>query len=58
MPADTRGPPVVGTAENATAEKWRVIRSALDSWSRTTRLCVIYLTINVPVDILIWLVKH
>jgi hypothetical protein len=47
---DDRAPPEVG--------KWQVIRSALDNWGRTTRLCVIYLTVNVPVDILVWLVRH
>jgi hypothetical protein len=54
MPDESRAPP----DDRGVAEKWRVIRSALDDWGRTTRLCVIYLTINVPVDILIWLVKH
>jgi hypothetical protein len=49
--ADDRGPP-------ASVEKWRVVRSALDNWGRTTRLCLIYLTINVPVDVLVWLVRH
>ena len=39
-------------------EKWRVVRSALDNWGRTTRLCVIYLTLNIPADILILLLKH
>ena len=53
MSDDTRGPP---GAESA--EKGGVIRFALDNWGRTTRLCVIYLTVNVPVDILIWLIKH
>jgi hypothetical protein len=50
MHEDPRGPPE--------AEKWRTVRSALDSWGRTTRLCVICLTVNVPVDMLIWLIKH
>jgi len=36
----------------------RAVRSALDSWSRTARLCLIYLTMNVPVDVLAWLIKH
>jgi hypothetical protein len=49
--ADDRGPP-------ASVEKWREVRSALDNWGRTTRLCLIYLTINVPVDVLVWLVRH
>jgi hypothetical protein len=39
-------------------EKWRTVRSALDSWDRTARMCVIYLTLNVPVEILAWLIKH
>jgi len=39
-------------------EKWRTIRAALDSWSGTARLCLIYLTMNVPVDFLAWMIKH
>ena len=38
------------------AEKWQTVRTALDSWDRTARLCVICLTVNVPVDLLVWLV--
>jgi hypothetical protein len=50
MPDDPRAPPE--------AEKWRMVRSALDNWGRTTRLCVIYLTVNVPVDVLVWLIRR
>ena len=39
-------------------EKWQTVRSALDSWSRTFCLCLICLSVNVPVDVLAWLVKH
>lgn len=39
-------------------EKERTVRSALDSWDRTARLCVIYLTANVPLDVLAWLIRH
>jgi hypothetical protein len=35
------------------SEKWRVVCSTIDDWSRATRLCVIYLTVNVPVDVLL-----
>ncbi|MEA2203120.1 MAG: hypothetical protein QOI89_3886 [Solirubrobacteraceae bacterium] len=34
--------------------RWRVVRSALQSWSRTTRLCVIILIAGVPMDALTW----
>lgn len=49
MPDDSRAPPGEGE---------RAIRSALDSWSRTARLCLIYLTANVPVDVLVWLIRR
>lgn len=39
-------------------EKWRTVRFALDSWNRTARMCVIYLALNVPVEILAWLLRH
>lgn len=39
-------------------EKWRTVRSALDDWGRTVRMCAIYLTLNVPVGFLAWLIKH
>lgn len=38
--------------------KWRTIQAALGSWSGTARLCLIYLTMNIPVDALIWLLRH
>jgi len=50
MPDDPRPPPG--------AEKWRTVRSAIEDWGQTARLCVIALTFNVPVDILNWLIKH
>jgi hypothetical protein len=31
-------------------ERWRVVRSALTSWSRTARLCLILLIIGISVD--------
>ena len=40
-------------------EKWQTVRSALDSWSRTLRLCLICLFLNVPVDVLVvWLLRR
>jgi hypothetical protein len=50
MADDPRAPPDGG--------KEQVVRSALDSWTRTARLCVIYLTVNVPLDVLAWLIRH
>jgi hypothetical protein len=50
--ANPRPPPDQGTG------KWQTVRVALDSWPGTARLCVIYLTMNVPVDVLAWLIKH
>ena len=50
MPNETRAPPG--------GDKQRTVRSALQSWDRTARLCVIYLTMNVPLDVLAWLVRH
>lgn len=50
MPDDPRAPP--GTA------KWQTVRSALDSWDRTARLCVICLAADIPVGLLAWLVVH
>jgi hypothetical protein len=38
--------------------KWQTVRSALTSWSRTLRLCLICLSVNVPVDVLAWLVRR
>jgi hypothetical protein len=49
---DSRSPPDQG------AGKWQTVRVALDSWSGTARLCLIYLTMNIPVDVLTWLIKH
>jgi hypothetical protein len=40
-------------------ERWQTVRSALDSWSRTARLCLIYLTMNAPMGgVLVLLIKH
>ncbi len=62
MTKDPRSPPgAMKSSEDAKSsedEKWRTVRSALDSWNRTARMCVIYLTLNVPVEILAWLIKH
>lgn len=38
--------------------KWPTVRSALTSWSRTIRLCLICLSLNVPVDVLVWLLRR
>ncbi len=38
--------------------KWQTVRYALDSWSRTVRLCLIVLAMQAPVTVLIWLIKH
>ena len=42
------------------AEEQRTVRSALDSWSRTARLCTIYVVHGViPVAIVLpWLIGH
>jgi hypothetical protein len=40
------------------AERWRTVQYALESWSRTVRLCLIFLTMNVPVGVLAWLIRH
>jgi hypothetical protein len=50
MPDDPRAPPGADTE--------RTVRSALDSWERTARLCVIYLALNVPLDVLAWLIRR
>jgi hypothetical protein len=34
------------------------VRSALDSWSRTARLCLIYLAMGIPGAALAWLIIH
>jgi hypothetical protein len=61
MTEEARPPPEAKKSPEDRAsedEKWRTVRSALDSWDRTARMCVIYLTLNVPVEILAWLIKH
>lgn len=42
------------------AEEQRTVRSALDSWYRTVRLCTIYIAHGViPVAIVLpWLIRH
>lgn len=35
--------------------KWRVVQSSLDSWPRTTRLCLILLIISIPMDATTWM---
>lgn len=32
--------------------RWRTVRHALGSWSRTARLCLILLTLSVPSELL------
>lgn len=56
MPKDPRSPPDDESPSDEAKEV--AVRSALDSWPRTARLCVIYLTVNVPLDVLAWLVKR
>lgn len=46
---DPRSPP---------AGMWRTVGAALDSWSRTARFCLIYLTMNVPMGVFAWLIRH
>lgn len=46
---DPRSPP---------REKWGTVGAALDSWSRTARLCLIYLTMNVPMGVFALLIRH
>lgn len=45
---------------NPAAEMWRAVESALTSWSRTARLCLIYLAKGSPAlaGALAWLVRH
>ncbi len=45
-----RSPPYPG--------RWRTVQFALDSWSRTARLCLIYLTMNAPVGVLAMMIKR
>lgn len=55
MDDDSRVPP------DADIDKWRVVSSALESWSRTARLCVICLVMSVPLvcTIIIWVaIRH
>jgi hypothetical protein len=43
---------------NSDPGRWRTVQSALSSWSRTVRLCLIYLVWSTPVGALIWLIRH
>lgn len=47
-----KSPALVGTG------KWRTVQVALDSWPGTVRLCLINLTVYVPIDVFVWLVRH
>ena len=38
------------------AERWSTVRSALDSWPRTIRLCMILMAMTAPADV--WLIWH
>jgi hypothetical protein len=40
-----------------TPDWWRVVRSALESWSRTTRLCLILLIVGVLLCAEIWTLR-
>lgn len=31
-------------------EKWKTITAAIESWGKTTRLCLVLLLLQVPVD--------
>jgi hypothetical protein len=37
-------------------DRWPIVQSALESWSRTIRLCLILLVIGVPIDTATWMV--
>jgi hypothetical protein len=47
-------------ARPGSAERWRVIGSALDSWPRTFRLCLILVATQLPLAVvyLSWLLHH
>jgi hypothetical protein len=43
----------------ASAEKWKTVTAALESWSKTARLCLILFVLQVPFDgWLAWLLLH
>ncbi|MCW2901978.1 MAG: hypothetical protein JWO67_4243 [Streptosporangiaceae bacterium] len=37
----------------ANDHRWRTVRHALGSWSRTARLCLILLTLSLPTELLV-----
>lgn len=37
------------------AEKWKTISGAIESWRKTARLCLVLFVMQVPVDGLVWL---
>jgi hypothetical protein len=45
-------------ADKEVAERWQTVRSALDSWSQTVRLCLIYLASGASAGIVAWLIRH
>lgn len=38
--------------------RWRTVRHALGSWSRTARLCLIFLTFSLPAELLALLIMR
>jgi type IV secretory pathway component VirB8 len=53
----TPGRVPVHLLSQASAEKWQTVRSALDSWSRTIRFCVMMLVMTVPLASCVLLVR-
>jgi hypothetical protein len=45
--------PPVPTEDLDSHNRWRIVQSALVSWPRTIRLCLILLTFGVPFDALV-----
>lgn len=52
MPMATQRLPPVGSG------RWQTVQTALDSWTRTVRLCLIYLSCYVPFDVALWFTRH
>lgn len=43
----------------ASAEKWKTIAAAIESWGKAARLCLILLVVQAPIDgWLAWLLLH
>jgi hypothetical protein len=41
------------------AEKWKTITAAIESWDKTARLCLVLFVLQVPFDCwLAWLLLH